>query len=116
MPPLPSPWPHRVRCLVGRESCPRRCATEHIETDLVCRLLDAIAALNDRRPAAEESLASPPALGASAEAERRQLTLMFCDLVGPTVRLSRTSATLTSNSLGSDAQPEDQRVTWIRCT
>jgi SAM (Sterile alpha motif) domain-containing protein len=33
------------------------------------RLLDAIAALGNRQPAAEESLASSPALGASGEAE-----------------------------------------------
>src|SRR5262249_6685617 len=48
------------------------------------RLLDAIAALGNRQPAAEESLAPSPALGASGEAERRQLTVMFCDLVGST--------------------------------
>jgi class 3 adenylate cyclase len=48
------------------------------------RLLDAIAALGDRRPAAEESLAFTPARGAYGEVERRQLTVMFCDLVGST--------------------------------
>jgi predicted ATPase/class 3 adenylate cyclase len=53
------------------------------------RLLDAIAALGNRRAAAEESLASSPALGASGEAERRQLTVMFCDLVGSTALAAR---------------------------
>jgi class 3 adenylate cyclase len=45
------------------------------------RLLDAIAALG-------ESEEPPPALAARTEAERRQLTVMFCDLVGSTA-LSR---------------------------
>ena len=54
------------------------------------RLLDAIAALSDGLPAAEETPAAeatPAAAAASAataEAERRQLTIMFCDLVGST--------------------------------
>jgi class 3 adenylate cyclase len=44
------------------------------------RLLDAIAALGDGQPAA----AAPPSLAPALEAERRQLTVMFCDLVGST--------------------------------
>jgi class 3 adenylate cyclase/tetratricopeptide (TPR) repeat protein len=44
------------------------------------RLVDAIAALSGGQPAAEAARA----LGPSAEAERRQLTVMFCDLVGST--------------------------------
>ena len=56
------------------------------------RLLKAIAALGDRAtPAAPE-----PRLTASSEAERRQLTIMFCDIVG---------STALSNSL----DPEDYR-------
>jgi class 3 adenylate cyclase/predicted ATPase len=44
------------------------------------RLLDAIATLPAARPAPPAS----PAITAGAEAERRQLTVMFCDLVGST--------------------------------
>ncbi len=47
------------------------------------RLLDAIAALGAEVPAAPLTEA-PPAASAQAEAERRQLTVMFCDLVGST--------------------------------
>src|SRR5215470_11005550 len=47
------------------------------------RILDAIAALGGLLPNASETAASrgPPE---STEAERRQLTAMFCDLVGAT--------------------------------
>src|SRR6516162_10163131 len=41
------------------------------------KLLAAIAALRDEK-------ATPPVAAAPAEAERRQLTVMFCDLVGST--------------------------------
>src|SRR6185295_7280341 len=52
------------------------------------RLLDAIAALGDGQPAA--ATAPPPAAATVAsEAERRQLTVMFCDLVGSTELSSR---------------------------
>jgi class 3 adenylate cyclase/predicted ATPase len=51
------------------------------------RLLDAIAALVDAQPAAEASPAPAPA--AAGEAERRQLTVMFCDLVGSTALSAR---------------------------
>src|SRR5215469_7539214 len=47
------------------------------------RLLDAIARLVDGQPPPEASLA-PSAAVVSSEAERRQLTVMFCDLVGST--------------------------------
>src|SRR4029077_16671296 len=46
------------------------------------RLLDAIAALEEGGPPAEPAPAAPPA--GAIEAERRQLTVMFCDLVGST--------------------------------
>ena len=46
------------------------------------KLLKAIAALSDEAPAAAEP-AKPPT-GDSASGERRQLTVMFCDLVGST--------------------------------
>src|SRR5580704_16422448 len=48
------------------------------------RLLDAIAALG----AAPAEMASAPSAAGSA-AERRQLTVMFCDLVGSTALASR---------------------------
>ena len=48
------------------------------------RLLDAIAALSDGPPAAEATPAAAAASAATAEAEHRQLTIMFCDLVGST--------------------------------
>src|SRR5271168_473735 len=48
------------------------------------RLLDAIAKLSEGEPAVEASAPTGPALAASGEAERRQLTVMFCDLVGST--------------------------------
>jgi class 3 adenylate cyclase/tetratricopeptide (TPR) repeat protein len=47
------------------------------------RLLAAIAALGDRRPLAETS-PEPAPTPAAGEAEWRQLTVMFCDLVGST--------------------------------
>src|SRR3954454_23054207 len=52
------------------------------------KLLDAIAALGVAVPAAIISAAAPDAL-APADAERRQLTVMFCDLVGSTALASR---------------------------
>src|SRR5262252_2395512 len=48
------------------------------------RLLDAIAALSDGPPAAEATPAAAAASAATTEAELRQLTIMFCDLVGST--------------------------------
>jgi class 3 adenylate cyclase len=47
------------------------------------RLLDAIAALGATAPGASATVA-PRDAPAPAEAERRQLTVMFCDLVGST--------------------------------
>jgi class 3 adenylate cyclase len=52
------------------------------------RLLDAIAVLAERQPTAQASRTTTPSFTASGEAERRQLTVMFCDLVGSTA-LSR---------------------------
>ena len=53
------------------------------------RLIDAIAALSDTQPAPEASLAPAPALGTAREAERRQLTVLFSDLVDSTLLASR---------------------------
>src|SRR5271165_198530 len=50
-------------------------------------LLEAIAALGDGEPAAEAKHA--PVVPISSEAERRQLTVMFCDLVGSTALAAR---------------------------
>src|SRR3984957_16599341 len=52
------------------------------------RLLDAIAALGAAVPPAATPVAAPDA-PAPAEAERRQLTVMFCDLVGSTALSAR---------------------------
>jgi class 3 adenylate cyclase len=52
------------------------------------KLLAAIAALDAEMPAAPETAASHDA-PAPAEAERRQLTVMFCDLVGSTELAAR---------------------------
>jgi len=56
------------------------------------RLLDAIAALG-----ASEAPPAPSLPPAAAEAERRQLTVMFCDLVGSTPKtgLSETDQCMT---------------------
>jgi class 3 adenylate cyclase/tetratricopeptide (TPR) repeat protein len=64
------------------------------------RLLDAIAALRSGRPSTDVSIAAaiptPPGQGAGGGAERRQLTVMFCDLVG-------------STALSTQIDPEDLR-------
>ena len=59
------------------------------------RLLDAISALGAAL-ADVPSTGSPPDVPAQAEAERRQLTVMFCDLVG-------------STALSAQLDPEDLR-------
>ena len=48
------------------------------------RLLDAIAALRTAPPAAVAPAHEQRGVAVAAEAERRQLTVMFCDLVGST--------------------------------
>jgi class 3 adenylate cyclase len=53
------------------------------------RLLDAVAALGDAQPAPTASPTAPPGARAAAEAERRQLTVMFCDLADSTMLASR---------------------------
>ena len=59
------------------------------------KLLAAIAALRDEASPAESRSASGPTLASAppaarpAEAERRQLTVMFCDLVGSTALSTR---------------------------
>ena len=53
------------------------------------RLLDAIAALKDIRPAPAPPLAPVTAVGAAGIAERRQLTVMFSDRIDSTMLASR---------------------------
>jgi class 3 adenylate cyclase len=60
------------------------------------RLLRAIATLSAAVPAAATVAASPPAGQQQTDAERRQLTVLFCDLVG-------------STSLAARLDPEDMR-------
>src|SRR5215469_10606868 len=52
------------------------------------RLLDAIAALSTSAPAVAATIGTGDAVPRS-DAERRQLTVMFCDLVGSTALASR---------------------------
>src|SRR5262249_26564942 len=59
------------------------------------KLLDAIASLGTAVPAAM-MMARAPGAPAQVDAERRQLTVMFCDLVG-------------STALASELDPEDLR-------
>jgi class 3 adenylate cyclase len=49
-----------------------------------CRLLDAIAALGTAPPAAVAPAREERGVAVAIEAEQRQLTVMFCDLVGST--------------------------------
>lgn len=54
------------------------------------KLLAAIASMEaDARPSARPVTAAPPIVGNPAEAERRQLTVMFCDIVGSTALSTR---------------------------
>jgi len=53
------------------------------------RLLDAIATVGDRHRAVEASPAPSQSSLTASEAERRQLTVMFCDLVGSTALSGR---------------------------
>src|SRR5580704_6743778 len=53
------------------------------------RLLDAVAALGAASPAATVTAAPSASPAPPAEAERRQLTVMFCDLVGSTALSTR---------------------------
>jgi class 3 adenylate cyclase len=53
------------------------------------RLLDAIAALTDVQPAPAAPLGPVPAVGVAGIAERRQLTVMFSDLIDSTMLASR---------------------------
>jgi class 3 adenylate cyclase len=52
-------------------------------------LIDAIAALPGGTGAAADAALAPPTRQAAAEAERRQLTVMFCDLIGSTALSTR---------------------------
>ena len=52
-------------------------------------LLEAIAALREPAPPPESASKPAPAAAAAQEAERRQVTVMFCDLVGSTALSSR---------------------------
>ena len=76
---------------VDAEVLPRLTAEDLIALGVISvghrrRLLDAIATLQERMaPAAEEPLAA----NRPAEAERRQLTVLFCDLVGSTELAAR---------------------------
>jgi class 3 adenylate cyclase len=63
------------------------------------KLLEAIAALGAEAPAG--AVTAAPSAPAEADAERRQLTVIFCDLVG-------------STALSSRLDPEDLHAERIR--
>jgi hypothetical protein len=70
-------------------------------------MLDGIAALRDTMPdrTTRDSPSGTPLSAHSAEAERRQLTVMFCDIVG-------------STALSTQLDPEDLRdlISWTLAT
>jgi hypothetical protein len=66
------------------------------------RLLDAIAELRDVQPAPAAPLAPVPALGAAGIAERRQLTVMFSDLVDSTMLASRLERVISPATIGPE--------------
>ena len=74
------------------------------------RLLDAIAALSDETPAAVVGLTSRAA-PESADAERRQVTVMFCDLVGSTALSTRFDPEDLKEVIGSYQRAVTEAVT-----
>src|SRR5260370_21780146 len=64
------------------------------------RLLDAIAALSDEAP---DAVVEPTSRDASesADAERRQVTVMFCDLVGSTALSTRFDPEALQEGIGA---------------
>jgi class 3 adenylate cyclase len=69
-------------------------------------LLDAIAALSDEAPAAVGRPTSE-----SADAERRQVTVMFCDLVGSTALSTRFDPEDLQEVIGSYQRAVTEAVT-----
>src|SRR5271165_5236822 len=80
------------------------------------RLLGAIAALSDQSPSVN-ALASPlrpaPARGIQISAERRPITVMFCDLVGSTSLVARLDAEDWRNLVGAYLDEASAAVTGL---
>jgi class 3 adenylate cyclase len=76
------------------------------------RLLDAIAALSDEAPAA---LVEPTSRDASesVDAERRQVTVMFCDLVGSTALSTRFDPEDLQEVIGAYQREVTEAVTGL---
>ncbi len=78
------------------------------------RLLDAIAALASAKPLANSAVSPPKAAalkGREQSAERRPITVMFCDLVGSTKRVKILNARLRcSNPAGATSAPGKHRA------
>jgi class 3 adenylate cyclase len=70
------------------------------------KLLDAIAALGASAPTAAVRM-GVSAASAPADAERRQLTVMFCDLVGSTALAARLDPEELRELIGATSRPGD---------
>src|SRR5208337_849479 len=80
------------------------------------RLLAAIAALSGPTPSANAPVSSPkpaPAKGLEISAERRPITVMFCDLVGSTSLASRLDAEDWRNLVGAYLDEASAAVTGL---
>ena len=80
------------------------------------RLLAAIAALSGPTPSANAPVSSPkpaPAKGLETSAERRPITVMFCDLVGSTSLASKLDAEDWRNLVGAYLDEASAAVTGL---
>ena len=76
------------------------------------RLLKAIASLDGTEPVAKPTSPAPPSLSTDA-AERRPITIMFCDLVGSTSLATRLDAEDWRNLVGSYLDEASTAVTGL---
>jgi hypothetical protein len=76
------------------------------------RLLKAIANLAAAQPGANQATLVPPPAAINS-AERRPITVMFCDLVGSTSLAARLDAEDWRNLVGSYLDAASAAVTWL---
>ena len=76
------------------------------------RLLKAVASLDGPEPAAKPTSPAPPSLSTDA-AERRPITIMFCDLVGSTNLAARLDAEDWRNLVGAYLDAASAAVTGL---
>ena len=76
------------------------------------RLLKAIASLDGAEPVAKPTSPAPPSLSTDA-AERRPITIMFCDLVGSTNLAARLDAEDWRNLVGAYLDEAAAAVTGL---